>query len=209
MAQDHEVGPGECISSIAFDSGFFPGTLWDHPANADLKSRRKDPNVLLPGDVVHVPDLRAKEVAGPTGQRHTFRRKGVPDRLSLRLRDDAQNPIADEPFELRVAGQIVEGRTGADGRLSVPIPPNAASAQLTLKQRGEVWTLRLGEVDPIDTVSGVQARLNNLGFPCGKGAALDDATRAALRMFQDRHGLEPTGEIDGPSRARLLAEHGI
>ena len=62
---------GECVGSIAFEHGFFPDTLWDHPNNAELKGKRGDPNVLLAGDVVHVPDLRPKEVAVAAGQSHT------------------------------------------------------------------------------------------------------------------------------------------
>ena len=85
MAKDYVIRQGDCISSIAFRNGFDWITLWNEPANAELKERRKDPNLLFPGDVVHIPDLRLKEVDRPTDQCHSFKVKNVPAKLRLRL----------------------------------------------------------------------------------------------------------------------------
>ena len=56
-----------------------------------------------------------------------------------------------------------------DGVIEQPIPPGVTQAKLTLGEgdEEEVFTLQIGHVDPIDTDSGIQARLNNLGYPCG------------------------------------------
>ena len=56
MAISYQVKEGDCLSSIAFEQGFFPDTIWNHSNNAVLKEKRKDPNVLMQGDVVFVPD---------------------------------------------------------------------------------------------------------------------------------------------------------
>ena len=70
-------------------------------------------------------------------------------------------------------------------------------------------TLLLGEVDPIDSVSGVQARLNNLDFQCGSvSGEMDSPTREAIREFQRSCGLTPTGDADADTRKRLQAEYG-
>ena len=60
---------GDCFNSISYDRGFFWETLWNHGKNAGLKSKRKDPNILKEGDIVHIPDLTVKEEQGATEQR--------------------------------------------------------------------------------------------------------------------------------------------
>src|SRR5258705_2376897 len=88
MPIDYLVETGDCISSIAFDHGFFWETIWNHPQNAELKSKRKDPNILQEGDVVHTPDLRLKRESRPTNQKHKFVRKGAPAKLRLRIMEE-------------------------------------------------------------------------------------------------------------------------
>ncbi len=85
MAKDHEVRAGDCINSLAAENGLFWEELWNHPKNAELKNKRKDPNVLKPGDLVHIPDIQPRIVTKPTEQRHKFVRKGVPAKFRIRL----------------------------------------------------------------------------------------------------------------------------
>lgn len=85
MAEDYTIQAGDCIASLARDRGFLWETIWNHPRNAQLKRTRKDPNVLMVGDVVYVPDLTLKQVPKPTDQAHQFKLKNVPAKLRLRL----------------------------------------------------------------------------------------------------------------------------
>ena len=48
----YTVKQGDCITSIAFNKGFYEKTIWDHPDNAKLKNDRKDMKILQPGDKV-------------------------------------------------------------------------------------------------------------------------------------------------------------
>lgn len=70
----HLVAPGECLASIAAAARTTPATLWDHPDNAELRTARKDPYVLAPGDKVAVPQPRAGAHTVEAGMRHVFRR---------------------------------------------------------------------------------------------------------------------------------------
>jgi len=263
MAVDYKVRSGDCISSIAFNHGFFWETLWAHGKNSSLKQKRKDPNILRPGDLVHVPDLTSKEESCATDKRHTFKVKGVPAKLQLRLMrpkqqeeeqeppdssappglgalgaslpvslgggsdDDASNladpeykppteeeePIANAPYVFEVDGiRVKDGKTDGDGRVAIPLPPNARIGLLTVhpgKEDEKTFTLALGGVDPLDEVSGVRQRLANLGYFCAPDGPDDgDDLRTALEKFQEQNGLSVRGRIDDETRAKLKTAHG-
>src|SRR5258707_1254302 len=99
------VREGECLSSIAFEHGHFWSVLWDHPDNAALREKRGNPHVLQPGDRVVVPDLRQKEAPAATDQTHTFRRKGVPEKLRIRF-GTVEHPRAGIPYTLTIDGTV-------------------------------------------------------------------------------------------------------
>ena len=81
----HVVQEGDCISSMAESNGLFWKTVWDHPENADLKEKRQDPNILFPGDVVFIPELRLRLETKPVDGKHKFVRKGVPAKIRIRI----------------------------------------------------------------------------------------------------------------------------
>jgi hypothetical protein len=108
MSKEHIVQAGDCIASIAYENGFFWKTLWEHPDNAELKQKRTSPFLLVPGDVVKVPDLRVEDVSKPAEAKHRFKLKGVPSVLIVVARrhkkpkdepagDDDSGPPQDEP----------------------------------------------------------------------------------------------------------------
>jgi hypothetical protein len=205
---EHRVSQGECLSSIAERYGFFWQTLWNHPSNSALRKLRGDPNVLLPGDAVFVPEKRIAEYRRPTGATHRFQRKGVPATLRVQfLSGDA--PRANQAFVAEVDGVEHRGTTDGQGVLQLPIRPDARRATVRFEDDEEEYDLLLGTVDPVDALTGVKARLANLGYelPGGVSDLLDEATRDALRAFQARVGLIATGEPDDATRAKLLEIH--
>ncbi|MGH9902357.1 MAG: peptidoglycan-binding protein, partial [Pyrinomonadaceae bacterium] len=207
---DHVVEAGECISSIANDYGLFWETIWNDPKNASLKELRKDPNILLPGDVLYVIDKRVKKEKGETGKRHKFRLKGVPALCRLQL-FDGDEPRANQKYELLIDGKKrINGITDAKGILEANIPPDAKEAKLTVGPDRAEFALKFGHLNPIDEISGVKARLNNLGFDCGSDEGeIDEQTVEALKAFQTRFGLEATGELDDKTRAQLRDIHDV
>src|SRR6185437_1841277 len=198
---------GDSILSIAADNGFFWETVWNHPENAQLKALRKDPTLIAPGDSVFVPDLSKKTETRGTDSRHSFKVKGVPAKLRIQLRVLGE-PRANEPYILNVDGTVFQGNTDGNGVVEQFIPPNAKGGELRLNGGKEVIPVRIGYLNPIDTLSGVQQRLNNLGIYCGsEDGEMNDDTQASVRRFQQKYGLPVTGDTDGATKAKLQQLH--
>jgi hypothetical protein len=134
-----------------------------------------------------------------TGNTHRFVLKRQPTTLRLRLQD-----LEPQRYRLTVGELVVEG---AGSRIDERIPPDASSAQLEIWLGDEeeptfVWHLALGQVDPHTEISGVRARLDNLGY---RTTDLEDA----VSTFQEDHGLPMTGEVDVSLMDALRAEHDL
>jgi Putative peptidoglycan binding domain/LysM domain len=199
------VQDGDCLSSIAAREGFFWQTLWNH--NAALKAKRKNPNVLLVGDEVLIPDKRVNEVAGATDRRHRFVKRGIPARLRLIVERNAV-PLKNTRYTLTVDGTSRGGTTDGQGMIDVPIPPTARQGRLEIGDL--VYELDLGGLDPLDEITGIQDRLRNLGFYRGAlDGELGPETKDALAEFQSIVGLQPTGELDGATKDKLFARQDV
>jgi hypothetical protein len=208
MPMTHITSEGDCISSIAYQFGFFPDTVWSHPLNTALKHSRKDMNVLLPGDEVRIPDLRIRTETRPSDCRHRFRRHGVPERLKIQLLLQGE-PRSNQAFELQIDSTKLSGKTDSQGCLEVPIRPNSLQATLMLSETGESFQLNLGCLHPIETVGGVQGRLRNLGFYHGQiDDQLTDQTIEAIMAFQIHHELDPTGQFDDQLKLSIQKAYG-
>ncbi len=208
MAINYQVKQGDCISSIAFENGFFPDTIWNHPNNAALKEKRRDPNVLVPNDVVFVPDKRLKEVSEPTNQVHKFRLKNTPAVFSVQLFDYLEEPRANQNFEFIIDDKLsLTGTTTSEGVLEVTFPPNSKRGILTVGDDREVVEFLFGYLETKTEVRGIQARLQNLGFECPIHGKLDEETIEALKAFQRRFSLEITGETDSATLDKLEELH--
>lgn len=201
------MSQGECATSIAASHGLKTATLWDCADNAEIR-RNREPHVLQPGDVLFVPDPRPGTMSIGTGRRHTFRATNQRERLELRLLD-GDTPRAGETYTLQVGELRTEGETDQDGWIRESLPRGATEARLRLGDGDEAYRLRLGYLDPVDTVSGQQARLANLGFfdPPIDGKS-SRALHAAILAFQYAEALSETGEMDELTAARLRAVHG-
>ncbi len=70
--------------------------------------------------------------------------------------------------------------------------------------------LDLGHLDPHDSVTGVQARLQNLGHRCEVNGTLDEQTLAAARAFRAKAGLPPAEDdalLDDAFESHLIKLH--
>jgi len=211
MAATYRIKQGDCISSLAKRFGFADyKTIYDHPENARLKQQRYNPNVLFPGDAVFIPDVERKKVDAASAQTHRFQLKNNKTLLRLVLQDSDETPLANLRYELTIDQQTFEGVTSGEGKLEQKIPADAKQGSIVLYEGGvggsalSTFSLNIGDLDPVEELTGVQSRLNNLGIACGKvDGKLGPKTEAALTEFQRRHGLARTGKPDQAPRAKL------
>jgi len=206
---DHEIAQGECLSSIAKQYGFDWQFIWNHALNADLRKLRKTPNVLKPGDVLHIPAKEIKHEDRAADALHNFQITGVPTKLILRLMRGGK-PLANENYTLRISsGAAITDKTDSTGKIEKVIPANETYASLLLSNGLEEYPLKLAHLDPVETTTGLQARLRNLGF---YGGSVDDCDSplliVALKAFQKKNGLYETGAPDDPTREKLKSVHG-
>ncbi|MFB3828690.1 MAG: peptidoglycan-binding protein [Bryobacteraceae bacterium] len=207
----HTAVQGDHVPLLAKKYGFGDyRIIWDDPKNADLKTRRKNPNVLFPGDAVFIPEKREKEVPRPTDQRHTFEttKRGIMLRIVIRNIDD--EPVGQKPCTLQVQGGVYKLTTDAEGLIEREIHRDAASGMLNIDDVEDMdIPVKIGHLDPEDTASGQQARLTNLGYYWGpEEGASEQALKSAIEEFQCDHDLKVTGVCDAATQAKLKEVHG-
>jgi hypothetical protein len=216
MATDYIVQQGDYLSKIAKDYGFSDyRTIWHHPNNAGLKSKRKNPNVLFPGDHLFIPDRELREESRPTDKRHRFKMKGPGLRLRLVLEDMYEKPIANAQCILAIENDFRKVITDAKGKIDEPLPPGVTSARLIIQDSNQTHLsfveipLKIGHLDPLEELSGQQGRLKNLGYFPGNSEDKDDPTFClAVERFQAEHGLTVDGICGPKTQGKLKDVHG-
>jgi murein L,D-transpeptidase YcbB/YkuD len=197
--KQHTVEAGECLTSIAAHYGFSVDAIWNLSDNSSLKDQRKDPNTLVPGDVVVIPDRTEKSVSCQTAQTHRFKLTADTAIFRLQLFED-EKALANQDFELKIGRNSYTGTTDAQGVLEVSIPCKAQDGTLTIGPDKKTFELQFGYLQPVSETKGVEARLKNLGFT---GDSLEDA----LKAFQKRFGLDETGQADQATTDKLTEVH--
>jgi N-acetylmuramoyl-L-alanine amidase len=207
---EYEVVEGDSVASLALENGVLPETIWNHPDNLDLRLLRKDMNVLMPGDILTIPEIQIADFTRPVDQMHRFQLKGALAVYRLQV-FDVEVPRACQGYTLVVDKKITyKGTTDKSGTFEHKIPADSSEAELTIGEDHAQLSIRFGYLDPIDEVTGVKKRLRNLGFYAGEvDAVLDDDTIDALKYFQLRFGLPATGQIDGDTRTKLTGMHDV
>lgn len=230
----HSVKPGEHMVRIAAELHFATyRKLWDDPSNADLKARRKNPNLLLPGDVVNLPGAVPRTAKAQTLKKHEFVAASH-DVLDVRvaLLDENSKPIKGARCQFLEEGRqaVSDGRGVLERQELSPrfelgvlrflyrtedLSRRGVAPQDVFRGNEEVvlgFAIAVGHLDPLETPSGIQARLNNLGYYAGEiGYADEDAValRCAIEEFELENGLTPGGDPAGAAmQAKLKDVHG-
>jgi N-acetylmuramoyl-L-alanine amidase len=234
MATTHTVAQGEYLALIALRHGFHDSrVIWEHPDNAALRQQRKNPNVLLPGDVLAIPDRDASTVNADSGAAHAFTAGEDDPALNLDLEDRSRQPMANRDGTLTLAGTAADGSfvkarplpqtTDGAGRLQQvfrgPFAERAAATEgafdMPAQPHAPPASVRLfiGQLDPVDQPSGQRARLNNLGYFAGYTDGDQAQLEWATEEFQCDEKLKDRGLFDDrkknlPTWNHLGKKHG-
>ena len=212
MSKIYTVKQGDHLFGIAEANGFHDYRIvWDDPHNADLKKTRQNPNILFPGDQVFIPDPQVREESRSVDQKHKFQVNTEKLQLRMVLEDLYEKPIAGAPCDLMIDGDIHHLTSDGRGLIELEISGKAKSGVLVVKsdqtpfQNLEI-PIKIGSLDPIDTPSGQQARLENLGYFPGDGDP--DAFESAVEEFQCDHGLKVDGKCGTITQGKLKQVYG-
>jgi hypothetical protein len=203
--EPHVVTQGEHVEKLAFLRGADAAEVWDHPANAALKGKRKSMHQLLAGDILHLPVGPMDGLPLEQGTRNRYRaRVPVVDvRVSIRTRE---GPVAGAPYvieglPLREGEAPPSGKTGPEGEIHLRVPVVLREVSVRLPEQRVTYQVRVGDLDPAAEPSGAAQRLRNLGF-LAAGASADDIS-SSVASFQRSVGLPVTGTLDEATRGRL------
>ena len=218
MSITHVVEQGECLIRIAARYGFRDFRLvYNHSANAALRRMRPNPNLLYPGDTIVIPDKQEKNESCSTGQVHRFRTPVRRRLLRIAVEDVDGVRLGGCPYTLTIGEQTYTGTLPGDALLEKQIPADAedGTLEVTSREKKYQWPLRIGWLNPVsdvsdDGVTGIQARLRNLGFDPGPiDGIIGPKTQQAIRGFQAKHPPLVVDGICGPrTQAKLIERHG-
>ena len=228
MGHHYYVQQGEYLAQIARANGFASyKPIWEAPENSDLKEKRKNPNILLPGDKLFIPDKETREESVATDQKHRFEARVEKLILRVMLMGLKKEPLAGHECALVVEGDSEQITTGGDGKLEKTIPATAGAGKLTdrgkpgpgLRVEREI-PLKIGNLDPVTEISGQIGRLNNLGYLAGDlpdhalAPEEEDLLRhapeflSAVEEFQCDFGLKVDGMCGKNTQSKLVEVHG-
>ncbi len=211
MPKKHAIRRGESLLQLAYDAGFASWTdVWNDAANAELRERRADPQVLLPGDELTIPERREGDESCPVQKVHRFRLARPRAWLNLKMVGGDGEPIANARHTVTLERTHAEGTTDDAGMISVEIDPDEHHGTLRLwfdpDQPPFEAPLFVGDLDPATAPTGLRGRATNLGLGWRDADALHDNERCLSHPLGLLCGLYAEGE---PERLpeRLQANH--
>jgi|GEM_PF-790970 len=210
----YSVRQGDTLGRIAWQNGFSDWqSIYNHPDNADLRKKRPNPDILAPGDVVAIPPRKPPVFQLATGREHKLVVKRPKVHLHLLLSNDDDKPIKNARYEIVLAAGAkskLAGTTDGNGVLKKDIPYDEVEVTITAwppedpNKQSISWNLYVGGLDPLDTPSGIQARLESLGFDCGgESGDIGPATEEALRAFRAQEKIDEQ-DLLGPKTLKAL-----
>lgn len=216
MSRIHRVEQGEYLALIAKNHGFSCWrSIYDHPDNASFKKKRPEPDLIYPDDKIAIPEIERKMESCEAGSKHTFKRASETIRLHVKIEDYAGVAISTTDYTLEFWNSKLDGTTSDTGVIDRPIPVGTGQVRITIWEDAEAskplmkMSLDVGDLNPIEHISGVQARLANLGINCGLiDGVMGPKTSAAVKIFQKQNALKVDGVLGIDTQNTLVTKYG-
>lgn len=227
----HVVRSGENLTRIAKQYGLGSWErIWKAPENAAFAQKRKNPNLLFPGDELHIPGVTVSEIVRPSGQTHRIVLLDEAVEFRVVLQDHNQLPYKNEPYALHLldsdrpepprsgttdaAGKVIESLPDSCRRVRVELPGPQLRFEFSLQTLLPIPTdADLKDADdpatPPLAIKALQMRLRALGFDCGPiDGVMGPRTRRALALVDGSAPVpDPTYdpmEVDDDELERLM-----
>ncbi|MCP3940950.1 MAG: peptidoglycan-binding protein [Desulfobacteraceae bacterium] len=202
----------ECILTIAEKHKFKKWEkIYDHPKNEFLKTtHRKDPMCLKKGDEIYIPPKEQKKEACQIYKINKYVVPVLKSYFSIQLRDHRDQILAGVNYKLEIENKEFTGQSTQEGVVEEEISLKDEFGYLTIwpfkdfPEKEIRWRVKLGHLDPVNTTTGQQGRLNNLGSQVGfidneKGPVTDQA----IKKFQQKNNLTVSGEANPDTQEKL------
>lgn len=213
-AGTYVVQQGDTLLRIAKAHGLSNAAeIYDHPENDAFRTLRPNPDLIYPGDEIVLPAKNENPFNAAMDVEHEFVVSQPAELCKFTLLDEDDEPYVGKRAVLRVGDQSVEQILGEDGQIGISLQGlDETTGEIELYVHEDLdeeplkFTVSLAYMDPVDTLSGVQARCNNLGFDCGVvDGVMGRKTREGISGFQSEYGLSVDG-VPGPQTQQRLAE---
>lgn len=208
--QPYVVRQGEYLAKLADQLGFDADETWNHPRNSELRELRKDPNVLLPGDILWY-SAREKAPNGlAAGSENQYVAEVSRVELRVQIRNHTGEALKGESYEADEDVEPAKGNLDGDGWLNVTVPVHLTAFSVALPGKEVTLRLLVGHLDPHTELSGAAQRLKQLGYYRGSLPADEEhaGVARALAAFQEDEGLPVTGGLDAETAERLNQRFG-
>ena len=215
------IKQGEYLAKLAEQVGFDADKVWNDDSNKPLRDTKREPNVLQPGDTLYVPGADERRyLKVNVGEENVVEANSSSTTLGLIVCDARGATIANSKVECRglpAHGAALPKQTDGDGKLELVVPHTVSEFAVDLPENRISLIVHVAHMDPITEASGLQKRLEHLGYGssmlCRLAAVRNGDASLWLRMqvaaFQLDQGLNITGEADHATRDKLVELHGV
>ena len=217
MPTTHTIAQGETLTRIAQRYKLSSWkTLYDHPDNAAFRKLRPNPNIIFPGDTITVPDVVAKKMSASAGKSHVFCLKKEVEIFKIKISNSAGKAWDGKRVVVTLGANTIDTLITPEGMLEIPLTQGDESeAKIDIYMDdpngapSHTFNVELAHLDPVEELSGVQARCNLLGHDCGVAdGIMGSKTRAGVKSFQSQYGLQVDGEPGPLTKAKLKEVYG-